>query len=848
MPRRDRASFGALTLCAFGLATAQTPGPQSTGPPGNGSQLSGHVTDESDTPVAGARVTLHNSVHGAAGPAGPWETQTDLAGVFSVVLPSAGVYLMDVEKEGYYRLKDRPVHAETAQEVTVTIESVREVFQSVDVSGEPSPVDIEQTQNQERLTGTEINDLFYPNSHSLINSMKLMPGVVEDAGGGPHFNGSSGNQVQYLLNGFNIANPISGQFNTTLAVEGIRSLDFSSGRYSPEFGKGSAGVLAINTEGGTDKFHSTATDFIPGIDVKQGVRVGNWYPRVGVSGPIVRGRAWFSDTVAFEYTNALISGLPPGQNTSSGFSANNLLHAQANLTPRNIIFSDFLFNIGQQNRVGLAPLDPVSTTQTVRPREYFGSVKDLVYLGNRSMIEFGYAHNYFLTSQTPQGQNLYVFSPEGRSGNYFIHSTQTSSRDQGLMHGYAPVFHFLGSHQIQAGVDADLLHYNGNFTRTGYELVGLSGQILSETSFIGSGLFRVHDTEASSWLLDTWRITKRFQIDGGLRQDWDQRVSRNGWSPRASFSWAPLASEHTRVAGGYSVTHDAVPLAPFGQVLDQTALTTSYNVSGAPVGPPVPSTFTLGPEPLHLPRATNWNLNADHQISAHVYASVKYLRRRGTDGLDFLNILAPDAPPSLLPLPSAAAPGVYQLANLRRDDYDSFQLAVHEKLSGQYEWMLSYTRSRALSNAVLDPNVSVPLQVLPALIAMPWDSPNRVLGWAFLPLPFQSGKKWSLAALADARSGFPFSVQQQTGIISGAVDSHRYPFNFDLNLAIERMVTLHGTRFALRGGVDNLTNQKNSTAVNNVIGAPQYLQFFGNEGRHFVVRIRFFGRAARQGT
>ena len=82
-------------------------------------------------------------------------------------------------------------------------------------------------------------------------------------------------------------------------------------------------------------------------------------------------------------------------------------------------------------------------------------------------------------------------------------------------------------------------------------------------------------------------------------------------------------------------------------------------------------------------------------------------------------------------------------------------------------------------------------------------------------------------------------------MISGAVNSQRYPFNFDLNLAIERMVTLRGYRFALRGGVNNLTDHKNPTAVNNVIGSPQYLQFLGDEGRHFVVRIRFFGRAGK---
>ena len=123
---------------------------------------------------------------------------------------------------------------------------------------------------------------------------------------------------------------------------------------------------------------------------------------------------------------------------------------------------------------------------------------------------------------------------------------------------------------------------------------------------------------------------------------------------------------------------------------------------------------------------------------------------------------------------------------------------------------------------------------------MPWDSPNRILGFAYLPLPW---KNWSVSVLADARTGFPFSVEQVTGVVTGRFDSYRYPFNFDLNVAIERMITLRGRRFALRIGVNNLTESKNPTAVNNVIGSPQYLQFLGHEGRHFGVRIRLFGKA-----
>ena len=264
------------------------------------------------------------------------------------------------------------------------------------------------------------------------------------------------------------------------------------------------------------------------MQLQQEIRSGNWYPRVGVSGPIVRGRAWFSETFDSEYTNTLVTGLPSGQNTRSGWVGSNLLHAQVNFTPRNILFTDFLVIIDNENRLGLDALDPLSTTQTVHTRQYLGSLKDQVYLSARTMIEFGYAHSDLSTSQTPQGQNFYVFGPQGRSGNYFITSTQGASRDEGRVHAFAPQWRLAGSHQIQAGADADFLHYNGDFHRTGYDLLGLGGQLLSQTTFFGPGIFRVHGSEAAGWVQDTWKISKRLQVDAGLRDDWDRKCCKTG--------------------------------------------------------------------------------------------------------------------------------------------------------------------------------------------------------------------------------------------------------------------------------------------------------------------------------
>jgi len=74
------------------------------------------------------------------------------------------------------------------------------------------------------------------------------------------------------------------------------------------------------------------------------------------------------------------------------------------------------------------------------------------------------------------------------------------------------------------------------------------------------------------------------------------------------------------------------------------------------------------------------------------------------------------------------------------------------------------------------------------------------------------------------------------------VDSHRFGSNFDLNLHVERRVVWFGYRLAFRVGANNLTDHRNATAVNNVFGAPDYLHYYGNEGRHFVLRVRLFGR------
>jgi outer membrane receptor protein involved in Fe transport len=182
----------------------------------------------------------------------------------------------------------------------------------------------------------------------------------------------------------------------------------------------------------------------------------------------------------------------------------------------------------------------------------------------------------------------------------------------------------------------------------------------------------------------------------------------------------------------------------------------------------------------------------------------------------------------------------FTLTSSRHDRYDAAQAIVHQAVGGRYEWMASYTRSRTHSNEVLDPSLEQTLLLGPNNAGpLPWDAPNRFLSWGYLPTWW---KNWAVAYLLEERTGFPFSIQHDNGQLIGAPDSYRFPDYFNVNLHLEWRFHLRKYRFGIRGGVDNLTNHRNPTVVNDTLESPSFLTFYGSEGRHYQARLRWLGK------
>jgi len=779
-------------------------------------RVAGRVTSDTNSPVANAIVVLR------AQSGERYRTLTDAAGLFALEVREPGEYAVDAERSGFFALRNQQMTV-GGGDLLLVLNPVREFAESINVTSRSSDVALDQTGAQTKLTGTELIEIPYPTTHNLKNAMRILPGVVQDSRGGIHLNGGSEDQVLYLMNGFNVGDPLTGRLESRVSVEAVQSMDVLGGQYSAEYGKSSAGVLSVNTKVGDDRWRYSATNFVPGVENQKGLRIGSWTPRANLSGPILRGRAWFSNSLTTQYDQTVVRELPAGQDRSTSWRHSNLLRAQVNLTPSNILYAGMLTNYFSGPRSGLTALDPVETTQDKRARQWFFDVKDQIYLPRGVVLEAGFASNRTFFRQIPQGSDFYIYTPEGRRGNYFINGIQEGSRDQFIANAFLSSFSLMGEHRIKTGIDLNRVWYSQDLQRGGIEFYN-TATLVRRTVYEGGGQLGKSNFETAAYVQDSWRPRKDLLVDLGLRTDWDRILRNWTWSPRAGVAWSPFGRENTKLTGGYAVMFDATNLQLFTRPLDQVPSTTFFPPFGS--GNIVQSVFEIPGGRFRSQRYTSLTGSLDQRLWTNVFLKLEATKRRGSRGLMFLDT-------------GTVASQIFALANARADAYDAVGITVRQNFARQYEWLASYTRSRAASNAVLDISADQALLVGSNLGRLPWDSPNRFVSWGYLPTPF---KNWSVAYLSEYRTGFPFSVQNDVGFILDGVNSRRYPTFFELNLHIERKFHYRGQQWAARVGMNNLTNRLNANAVINNVDSERFLQYFGGQSRATVFRIRWLGK------
>jgi hypothetical protein len=810
------------------------------------------VTDENGVAVSSARVFLQMQNL-------PFlRCETDFAGTCSLSGLPPGTYRLRVEKEGFYAL-DLPSLAVTAgAKLEVSLFHVQEVREVINVVESPPAIDPAQVSSQEKLSGLDVINIPYPAAHDYRNVLNFIPGVVQAGFGGIHIAGAQTYQTLTLLDGFNITQPANGQILARVSTDAFRSIEVEPSRESAEYGKGSAGVLSLNTGIGDDHFRFAATNFLPSLQNKNGWRVHDVLPHLTFSGPIHKGKVWFFNAFDGEYDNFIFTELPRHADNDHVVRISNLFKLQANLSNRNILTPSFLLNHLHDNYAFLSPQSPQQANPADTETAYIGSLKDQHYFAGGQLLETGFGYDQYNLKLTPYGTLPYFTNTVTAGGNYYLAEQTKARRWQLLSNLYLPPRHWYGRHDFKLGADLDRIAYDAQFNRQSISFltgtlalpVGATCLSLPQTptfpctrfsAFTAAPLHRQFDTEVSTYIQDRWLITDRLLLEPGLRFDWDQIVRDPLFSPRLAGTYVLDNSGNTKFSAGIGIVYDATPIFLIARPFTGTRQDTFYAITPAcvtnrlcspavDVTGPVTTSFIADTRDLRASRFLNWSIGLEKKLPAAIYMKAEFLQKRGAHEFvyDTLN---------------GASSGTFVLQNTRQDRYDAFQITLRRNFRESYTLVGAYTHSRARSNQALDFNVDSPILSSQQPGPYPWDTPDRFLSWGYMPffkLPLI--KRTEIAYSMEARTGFPFNVTNNQQQLVGEPASHRFPEYFSLNVQLEKRFHMLGYYWAVRGGVNNITGHRNPFIVNSNIDSPQFLTFSAFQGRYFTSRIRLLGR------
>ena len=808
------------------------------------------VTDENGVAVSGARVLAESA-------GSELHCQTDFAGRCALAGIAVGMYSLHVEKEGFYAAAQANVAMAPGATVEVAIAHQKEFREVVDVKESPPAIDPAQIAAKEEISGLDVINIVYPSTNDYRNAINFIPGVVLDQGGQPHVAGAETYQTVTLLDGFNVTQPSSGQLVARVSTDAFRSIQIEPSREPAEDGKESGGVLSLNTGIGDDHFRFLATDFIPSVQDKHGIRFDQFLPRATFSGPIDKGRVWFYDALDGEYDNIIYTELPVGQDNDHALRIGNLFKVQTNLTSRNILTTSFLGNYLHDEYAYLSPLNPQLASPKDRETVYAASVKDQHYFKGGELVETGFGFDQYNVAITPYGVEPYVIPAASASltesqaqGDYYLTDATHAKRWQGIVNLFLPTRHFadhpwLGRHDFKVGVDLDRIGYDAEFSRQPISFLQplQSGGTIAPcpvdaaglpadpdptcarySTFSGGALSTIYNFEMSAYAEDRWSVTNRLLIEPGVRLDWDEIVRGAKVAPRLAGTY--VLDNSTKISAGIGFVYEATPIFLVARPYAGERTDYFFDDSGD-LTSTVLTTFAANRSALKAPRYLNWGVGLEKKLPEAIYLKAEFMEKRGAHGFVYDEADLLDT-------------GAFVLQNTRDDRYDALQIALRHNFRENFSIMGAYTRSRTRSNEVLDFNVDSPILSAQQSGVYPWDTPNRFLSWGYLPffkLPLL--KQTEIAYSMEARTGFAFSELSDQQQILGAADAYRYPRYLSANVQLEKRFHFLGYYLAVRGGFNNITGRCNPFVVDSVIDAEHPSPTFSAcEGRAFTSRIR----------
>jgi len=793
-----------------------------TGSTGSGS-IRGDVftkgTNGEPAVLPGVLIVLHGPI--------TEKTESDAKGAFAVDGLPPGSYQIEANAPGLYAALAVEVSTGTSSTVPVEM-NVAAVTSTVNVTASDTALAEESTQHN-TITQSVVEEA--PNQEEKVESLlPLVPGVVRGPDGRINMKGAQATQAGWLVNSANVTDPATGGDAINLPIDVVSSVQVISNPYDPEYGKFTGAVSSVETRTSNfNKFHFSVQNLVPRARDRNGsiVGIGAFTPRATITGPLIKDRLAFTQSLEYRFVRTPVESLPPLQRDTTLESFDSFSQFDLKISERQSATLSVAVFPQKFDYLGLNTFNPQPSTTNLHQRGFQVAGQHHYIFNSGALLTSQLAYEEFDADTFPNSQDPYRLLVETTEGGFFNRQNRDTDRVQWQEIYQSSPKHFYGDHQLKVGFDFSHSSYDGGQQFLPVDIVGVAGTTLQRTEFGAPTTFVVHQNEFAWFVGDQWTVGPRLSLNLGLRFDNDSITDSTHAAPRAGLTLALTKDRKTLLKAGGGLFYDRVPLnaSAFPFFPDRTV--SHFDATGEVVSStPYDNVITGG---LNNPRSETWNVELDRQVMEKLLVRVAYQQRNTVHDL----VLNPEA---------SASGSLLSLANNGRDFYREFQITGRYQL-GRQTLNASYVRSKATGDlndfnqffgndpqAVIQPNSRGPLA---------FDAPNRFLAWGEFNAPW----KLILMPVLDIHTGFPYSVVNEKREFVGLRNDERFRrFNsFDIQVLKEYGLPFHGKEHTVKlgFGVFNLFNHANPRDVQNDLDSYRFGQFLNSAVRTFRGKLVF---------
>jgi hypothetical protein len=553
--------------------------------------LEGWVVDTAGAAILGANVMATSDVlQGTRG------CNTDDVGHFRLPALPPGGYSVRIT-----HITTQPVTVEnvriflgrTTSTGKIVLKERRIELQEIVITDTRPLIDTRSTTNGVNLTNVKFNAL--PIDRNYMSMMQLAPQSSPSFyGDGINISGATGIENRYFINGADVTDVFRGATGTQLPYNFVREVQIRSGAYEAEYQSSLGGIVNVLTFSGGNEMHGQVFGFYTNNRFNSGERMAVGKPAggdfsdydIGVSlgGPIVKNQLWYFLAYNPQFQREVVPVM--GQADQNDHSTTHMFASKLS------------WSMNESNTVTLSVQGDPTVRRGVGISFFNGQ------MGPGTVLDL----NAWLSDSRTGSTNIVLSGTHIIGPNILLESSLSlvSRQDE-----YNPVGHSEPYNYVDNTNNSVSGTFNRTFEKTSNTQAGLRGTITSEDHLLKAGIEymnlqydaedvwdylikasdnsylyehrdfsgNVSSRNPSVFIQDSWQISERVSLNGGIRWDPQFLIASDGtmgqeiWggvAPRLGIIYQPGTIGKERITASVGRFYQPVSLN----------LSTSYLMKG----------------------------------------------------------------------------------------------------------------------------------------------------------------------------------------------------------------------------------------------------------------------------